>query len=251
MPGTAIHDRGWALFLDVDGTLLEIAPTPQAVHVPESLKLLLNTLCVRLDGALALISGRSIENLDQLFAPHRYCASGVHGCERRVASGAMLRPEISARSLATARSALTAFVQAREGLLLEDKGYGLAVHFRLAPHLHDEVHEQMAVMLQHLGPDFRLQAGKFVFEIRPAHWSKGTSVSAFMQEPPFLDRRPVFIGDDVTDEDAFGAVNALDGVSVRVGEASNTIAKYRLAGVAAVHRWLTTFPPPEFAALGP
>lgn len=244
MSDTPDSRGSWALFLDVDGTLLEIAETPQGVYVPASLKVLLNTLRERLDGALALISGRSIENLDVLFAPERFCASGVHGCERRDASGAMLRPEIDTRRLAEAREELTNFVLAHEGLLLEDKGYGLAVHFRLAPPMEDEVHRRMQASLQRLGPKFKLQSGKFVFEIRPANWSKGTSVAAFMQEAPFQGRRPIYIGDDVTDESAFAEVNALDGISVRVGAVETTLAHYRLRDVAAVHRWLRTLPPP-------
>lgn len=235
----------WALFLDVDGTLLTIAETPLGVHIPDSLRTLLDELRTRFEGALALISGRSIETLDHFFAPLRLCASGVHGCERRTFSGDVIRPDVATRSLIEARKDLTRFVQSHEGLLLEDKGYGLAVHFRLAPALDDEVHARMSETLQRLGPEFRLQAGKFVYEVRPAHWSKGTSVAAFMQEDPFQGRRPIYIGDDVTDEDAFVAVNALDGVSIRVGEATNTVANHRLPDVAAVHRWLQTIPPPE------
>ena len=237
-------DAGWALFLDVDGTLVDFAATPQGVYVPDRLKSLLLALSERLEGAVALVSGRSVESLDQLFAPHRFSAAGVHGCERRSATGITLRPEVNARSIAQARDRLTAFTVNHPGLLLEDKGYGLALHFRRAPELEAQVHATMTATLDQLGPDFQLQAGKLVYEVRPANWSKGTSIFAFMQESPFQGRRPVFIGDDVTDEDAFDAVNALNGISVCVGERSDTRARYRLHSVADVHRWLESFPPP-------
>ena len=244
MSDVAAPDAGWALFLDVDGTLLEFAATPQDVHVPNRLKGLLLALSERLEGAVALVSGRSVENLDQLFAPHRFSAAGVHGCERRTATGITLRPEVNTRSIAHARDQLTAFTVNHPGLLLEDKGYGLALHFRRAPELEAQVHATMTATLDQLGADFQLQAGKLVYELRPANWSKGTSIFAFMQETPFQGRRPIFIGDDVTDEDAFDAVNALDGISVCVGDRPETRARYRLHGVADVHRWLEAFPPP-------
>ena len=241
---STVPEARWALFLDVDGTLVEFAATPQDVHVPDSLKVLLLDLSERLDGAIALVSGRSVDSLDQLFAPHRFSAAGVHGCERRTATGITLRPEVNARSIAHARDQLTAFVVNHPGLLLEDKGYGLALHFRRAPHLEAQVHATMTATLDQLSADFHLQEGKLVYELRPANWSKGTSIFAFMQEPPFKGRRPIFIGDDVTDEDAFGAVNELGGVSVCVGERPDTRARYRLHSVADVHRWLEALPPP-------
>jgi trehalose 6-phosphate phosphatase len=244
MSSPAVPDAGWALFLDVDGTLVEFAATPQGVYVPDSLKSLLLALAERLEGAIALVSGRSVESLDQLFTPHRFPAAGVHGCERRTATGATLRPEVNARSIALARDQLTAFTVNHPGLLLEDKGYGLALHFRRAPELEALVHATMVATLDQLGAEFQLQAGKLVYELRPANWSKGTSIFAFMQETPFQGRRPIFIGDDVTDEDAFGAVNALNGISVCVGDMPETRARYRLHSVADVHRWLEAFPPP-------
>jgi len=240
---TPSNEAGWALFLDVDGTLLELAETPQGVHVSASVRQLLEELRGRLDGALALVSGRSLANLDQLFSPLRFIASGVHGCERRAANGTVLRPEVDAAKIARVHTELGEFVRGHEGLLLEDKHYALAVHFRRAPQMQDEVYRVMNDVLLQLGPTFALQAGKSVLELRPGAWTKGSSITSFMQEAPFAGRKPVFIGDDVTDEDAFEVVNELGGVSIRVGQAAATQALHRLGGVSEVLRWLQTVPP--------
>lgn len=243
MSESAPNPQGWALFLDVDGTLLELAETPQGVHVSTNLKHLLEDVRWRLDGALALVSGRSLANLDNLFSPLKLIASGVHGCERRTADGHVLRPEVDAATIARVRSQLADFVRSHEGLLLEDKHYAVAMHFRRAPDMKDEVYRVMNEALVQLGPTFALQAGKSVLELRPGAWTKGSSITAFMREAPFIGRTPVFIGDDVTDEDAFEVVNDLNGVSIRVGAAAATRAKHRLGGVSEVLRWLNTVPP--------
>jgi trehalose 6-phosphate phosphatase len=232
------QNERWALFLDVDGTLLELAETPDSVYVPEQLKTLLQDLSSRCDGAIALVSGRTIANLDGLFEPVRLCASGVHGAERRGASGVIVRTQLDPSKLRDVRQELAAFVAAREGLLLEDKSFSLAVHFRLAPQLQEVVRAKVQSIVARLGDEYMLQPGKRVFEVRPRAWTKGTSVSAFLAEPPFLGRMPIYIGDDVTDEDAFETVNALGGVSVRVGTETDTHAEFRLPSVPDVHRWL-------------
>lgn len=232
----------WALFLDVDGTLLEIAETPQDVRVTESLKGLLNTLVLRLNGALALISGRSLDDLDQLFAPLRFCAAGIHGCERREASGCIVRPPFDLHRLDDARTELSDLVQQHPGMILEDKGYGLALHFRRVPHLSAEAERRVNAICQRLGREFAIQAGKCVLEIRLADWTKGASIRAFMEQPPFRSRRPIYLGDDLTDEAGFGVVNELGGISIRVGDAHLTLAQHRLAGVSDVLRWLESIP---------
>ena len=245
MPDAAIRNvAGWALFLDVDGTLLEIAETPQSVVVPSTLKQLLVSLSLRLDGALALISGRTLNDLDHLFAPLRFCAAGTHGWERRDAAGCVIRPQLDPACLNDAREHLRQFTKQHEGLLLEDKGQSLAVHFRRAPHLSWEVSTAVRLAWQQAGSKFAMQAGKCVFEIRPAACTKGTAIRALMQQPPFANRLPIYIGDDLTDEDGFAIVNEIGGISIRVGDAQGSAAQHRLPGVRQVLRWLESIPSP-------
>lgn len=245
MPDAAIRNvAGWALFLDVDGTLLEIAETPQSVVVPSTLKQLLVSLSLRLDGALALISGRTLNDLDHLFAPLRFCAAGMHGWERRDAAGCVIRPQLDPACLNDAREHLRQFTKQHAGLLLEDKGHGLAVHFRRAPHLSWEVSTAVRLAWQQAGSKFAVQAGKCVFEIRPADCTKGTAIRALMQQPPFANRLPIYIGDDLTDEDGFAIVNEIGGISIRVGDAQGSAAQHRLPGVRQVLRWLESIPSP-------
>lgn len=229
---------GWALFLDVDGTLVDIAETPQGVRVPESLKSLLVTTSMQLEGALALVSGRSLDDIDRLFDPLRLCASAGHGSERRDASGCVERPLPRVQELDGARQELAEFVRRHPGLLLEDKRYALAVHFRRAPHLSADVQAELKRVCERLGPRYALQPGKCVFELRPAEWTKGRSIEAFMQQAPFTGRVPIFVGDDVSDESGFAAVNQAGGISIRVGQEHTTLAQYRMHGVRDVLGWL-------------
>jgi trehalose 6-phosphate phosphatase len=239
----AVINPHWAVFLDVDGTLLDIADTPHAVVVPEVLPGTLHQLQQRLGGALALISGRSIQTLDALFAPLQLPAAGIHGNERRTAQGALLYPAIDAQLLLQAQQLLAAFAATHEGLLLEDKGHALALHFRLAPQLQPQVEQIMQSTQALLGAAFTLQAGKSVLELRPSGADKGQAVRAFMQEAPFAGRTPLYVGDDVTDEAAFEQVNLMQGLSIRVGSPAPTLALHRLDTVAAVHAWLQRIPP--------
>ncbi len=245
-PPQAPHDRprpavpaatqNHALFLDVDGTLLEIAHHPDAVAVTAELVSLLERLDRQLQGALALISGRSLEGLDRLFAPLKLCAAGVHGLERRGAGGVLHRPEACAQ-LSALRGPLADFAAARQGLLVEDKQQSLALHYRAAPAHADEAEAFLREFLRD-HPGLRLLHGKMVFEIRPGGTDKGTAIADFMSEVPFKDRTPVFIGDDVTDEDGFATVNRLGGLSIRVGDGSDSAARFQLADEAAVFAWL-------------
>jgi trehalose 6-phosphate phosphatase len=233
----AIQLATTAIFLDVDGTLLEIAPTPESVVVSERIKQLLSNLSSRVNGALALVSGRSIRTLDTLFAPLHLPVAGIHGCERRDSSGTLLRPEVDVGRVAAVRDELTAWTQRHPGTLLEDKGYALALHYRLAPDLEtpalSEVESALGMLETH-----ELQRGKFVFELRPAGHTKGDAITAFMRESPFEGRLALFIGDDVTDEAGFVATNALNGISIRVGESAPSAAHHRLRDVPHVLDWL-------------
>jgi trehalose 6-phosphate phosphatase len=227
-----------AVFLDFDGTLVEIVDQPSNTEVPEHLRTMLKDAHAALGGALALITGRSIADLDALLAPLQLPAAGIHGLEYRDYMG-----DIQAVATTTlpawARAEITELATRDSGLLLEDKRHSLALHYRLAPDQQQFVRDAMRDIFARLGPDFVLQDGKMVLEIRPAGESKGTAVARFMAEPPFAGRCPVFVGDDITDEDAFKVVNALNGQSIKVGQRTkDSAARSELATVDAVRQWL-------------
>ncbi|MGC3981752.1 MAG: trehalose-phosphatase [Steroidobacteraceae bacterium] len=235
-----ITQQDIALFLDVDGTLIEIANSPDAVKVPASLRNTLELAAAHEAGAMALISGRKLGELDRLFAPSVFPAAGQHGFERRDAMGNITRPTVDTSGLQMARNVLASLVNRHPGLLLEDKGSGLALHYRNVPNLQASLQELMSELLIPLAPMFELKPGKYVLELTPAGFSKRTAIQAFMQETPFAGRTPVFVGDDVTDEDGFAAVNALGGYSIRVGSeaAPHSAARYQFSSVSAVIAWL-------------
>ena len=236
--GSFIPQTDVALFLDVDGTLLEIAATPAAVRVPAALRNTLHLAAKREDGALALISGRTISELDRLFTPHVFPAAGQHGVEIRDSEGNVSMPNIDAGQLDPARAVIRELVRHYKGLLLEDKGSALAVHFRQAPQHERAAMEVMGELANQLREKFVLRDGKCVLELTPRGYSKRGAIEAFMREPPFAGRTPVFIGDDVTDEDGFEAVNTLGGYSVRVGDLAATAARFRFSSVSTVIAWL-------------
>ena len=227
----------WALFLDIDGTLLEIAPIPAAVRVPKRAVRVLASLHPRLNGAIALVTGRRIADLDALFAPLRLPAAGVHGAERRDAAGHVTASDRGTR-LAPARRVLAAWQAAHTGTVLEDKGAALALHYRAAPEWEAEARRAAVDALAAVGPDFHLQEGKMVLELKAQSAGKGAAIEAFMGEPPFRGRRAVFIGDDLTDEDGFDAVNRLGGHSIAVGVDRPTRARWRLRDEQEVLDWL-------------
>lgn len=235
--GAFVAERNIALFLDVDGTLLEIAETPDAVRVPGALRNTLQLASQREQGALALISGRCIRELDRLFSPYVFPAAGQHGFERRDAQGNISQPSIDRNLLRPVREVLVELVEEHKGLLLEDKGTALALHYRLAPKCESLVRDTMLKCVAPLANHFILRNGKCVVEIAPAGYSKRVAVEEFMREAPFAGRTPVFVGDDFTDEEGFEAVNAMGGYSIRVG-AGDSIAKHRFANVSAVVAWL-------------
>jgi trehalose 6-phosphate phosphatase len=224
------------VFLDVDGTLLELTDTPFATYADDDLKSLLGRVALRLHGALALVSGRSIEYLDALFAPLNLPIAGLHGVERRSASGKLERGGIDPSHLDRARATLGALVAGHPGTLLEDKGRTVAVHFRLAPHAEAVVRQSVTGILGQLGAGYHAQDGNMMIEIKPRGFSKGAAIGAFMREAPFAGRVPVFLGDDLTDLDGFSVVESHGGISIGVGE--RVKGKYQLEGPTAVRAWL-------------
>ena len=236
-PPANLNPHAVGLFLDVDGTLLEICDTPSSVVADEALIELLNAGNAALDGALCLVSGRSIDEVDRIMSPEKYPVAGAHGSELRVADGRI--PASATVSFPDdAAKILQSVVDRHEGLLLERKHGGMSLHYRKAPALEPECRKLVTSLLSDLGDDFRLIAGKMVFEIAPAAHNKGAAIRRIMDEPPFAGRTPVFIGDDVTDEDGFEVVNELDGMTVRVGDIADSKARFTLRDVAAVRRWL-------------
>ena len=245
VPPSAL-DRQAALFLDVDGTLLEIAPRPELVAVPAGLPALLDTLGRGRGGALALVSGRRLADLDRLFAPWRSAAAGLHGAERRRADGSHVPGGVGPDDLAAAaaldrlRPELIDVARRWPGVWLEDKGRTLALHYRDAPEKAAEIGDIAADLMRGSGDCLRLIAGNMVVELQPRHYGKDGAIAAFMEEPPFGGRLPVFLGDDTTDEDGFAEINRRGGVSIRVGApAALTAASFMLPSVATALAWLS------------
>ena len=229
----------WALFLDFDGCIVDIAPTPEAVDVPDCLPSLLVALREALGGAVAIVSGRPIEQIDGFLGAAVPAVAGLHGLERRTADGGIVRPPLASNDLLTARALLQAFAAERPGVLVEDKTHTLALHYRLAPSLRDDCRDVVDAALQHTPQGWQVVEGKCVFEIRPRGPTKGTAIDAFMGEAPFHGRTPVFCGDDVSDEDGFAVVNARGGVSIRVGEGAATRAAVQVGTAGELRDWLT------------
>jgi len=224
-----------AYFFDVDGTLLEIKPVPSDVIAGPELQNRLLGLRTALAGALALVSGRMISDLDRIFAPQIFPSAGIHGGELRLADGSRLAAENEAVSVA--REAFETYVSQYPGLLLEDKGSALTIHFRHNPELGDQVTEFVTSIAQENG--LAVQPGKMVAEIKPKHFNKGTAIAQLLETAPFLGRVPVFFGDDLTDEMGFEAVNKLGGLSVHIGEGHlETSAKYHLKSPAELREHL-------------
>ena len=230
----------WAFFLDVDGTLLEYAAHPREVRVGTDLIELLKRLHAAAGGAVALVSGRSVQDIDTLFAPLAFAAAGQHGTERRAADGFIRRHTPPLDDLGRAAAEIVRLTAAHSGLVFENKGMTLALHYRLAPSLRSLAEGKMRVIAAGLGDAFELQTGKFVVEIKPSGKDKGSAIAEFIAEAPFAGRRPVFIGDDLTDEPGFEVVNRAGGHSVKVGPGI-TRARWHLYDAAAVRQWLASY----------
>jgi len=212
----ALDPKTTALLLDVDGTLIDIKPSPHEVHVSAELRDLIARLSRQMGGALALVSGRPIADLDRLFAPLELPAIGGHGAEIRlhagkVKLGAVPLPDDMRRQLAGA-------AHPGSGIVVEDKGYSLALHYRSVPHDEKRLRATIdAGRAAFPGEATEVQHGKFMFEVKRPGISKGEAVRALMAEPPFADRQPVFIGDDVTDESVFAVLPQFKGLGYSVG----------------------------------
>lgn len=224
-----------ALFLDLDGTLASFEERPEDVRPEPWRTELLRRLQGRLDGRLAVISGRSLEEVDRILEGAVTAVGAVHGLVRRTGDG-VVEGIAADPALAGARVRLEQFVSERPGLLLEDKGVGLAVHSRQAPEMSAAVRAEAERICA--GDSLMLQPGELVTEVRTAGADKGAAVRAFMKEHPFRDALPVFVGDDLTDENGFQAATGLGGVGLLVGPLRPTHADMRLESVEAVRAWL-------------
>jgi trehalose 6-phosphate phosphatase len=228
--------RQICMFLDFDGTLVDFAPTPGEVQVAPELVPILRALHSALSGAMALVSGRRIADLDTLLRPLRLPAAGLHGLELRDPDGRVRNTVVDPEALAPARSELERFAASRSGLVLEDKEAALALHYRRAPHLQEIARTVAARCTAPLAPEFELLEGDMVLEIKPARMRKSSAVESFLENASFAGRVPVFVGDDLTDRSGFGAVRRHDGMTVAVG--NRITAQWQLPDPQATRAWL-------------
>ena len=228
----------WAYFFDIDGTLIELAPAPDEIHVDGRLALLIERLHAWTGGAVALITGRSIADVDTFIRLEGLAVAGQHGVELRTADGRYSVHDAPLDGLRAVRDRLAAAAARHAGLLAEFKGVTVALHYRGAPQLAGYAHRLMRTLQRRFLPDYAVQAGKRVVELKPAGKDKGIALTELMREAPFAGRLPVFIGDDSTDELAFSVVNEMGGHSIKVGK-GRSCASWRLANVQAVRDWLS------------
>ena len=230
-----------ALFLDFDGTLVALAPQPELVEVAPGLTSILAALHRQLNGALALVSGRRLSDLDVFLAPLQLSAAGEHGAQRRTADGLLVSaPPADLRHVLQAAESLVA---RHPALKLERKNLAISLHYRQAPELEGLCMQVMGEALAR-SEGLDLMQGKCVVDLKPAGFSKGTAIAFFMTESPFAGRRPVFAGDDVTDEAGFETVQRMGGHAIKVGDGPS-VARHRCASVARLAGWL------QAAAAGP
>lgn len=229
--------RDASLFLDFDGTLVELAQRPDGVAVDEALHMLLQRLGERLDGRVAIVSGRSIAQIDDFLGRSlgRIAVVGSHGAEIRRAGGAIVRPERPA-ALETAEAAFTERFGNRPGVVIEVKSLGVAIHYRMAPEVEAEAQALVEAFARHDG--LEVQHGKMMAELRMAGHDKGTAIAALLEDAPFLGHAPIFVGDDLTDEPGFVLCARHGGAGILIGSPRDTAARFRLEDVWSLRRWL-------------
>jgi trehalose 6-phosphate phosphatase len=226
VPGALVpHLNECALLLDIDGTLLDFAPTPREVWVPPGLAQTMNRLLERTSGALALVSGRSLNDIDLIFAPAEFPAVGGHGAEMRLSTDSEAVAAHAPPLDKDLKKRLAAIAQLSPGILLEDKGYSLALHYRLAPHAEKAIYAAVSLIRADLpNAPIEVLPGKYVCEIKHSGFTKASGVLELMTHEPFRGRRPVFIGDDVTDESVFAIMPDLGGLAFSVGRRAHGVA---------------------------
>jgi trehalose 6-phosphate phosphatase len=227
----------YAIFLDFDGTLAELAERPDAVVVaPETLRLL-DALSKSCGHALAIISGRDIAVVDRMLHPLVLPVAGVHGLQRRDAAGRLHKATVEPVDMRPIVEALRAALGGEPGLIVEEKTGAAALHYRSRPDCERRCRD-IAETIVRGRSDLELLPGKMVFEIKTDGADKGDVIEAYLKEQPFAGRRPVFAGDDTTDEVGFAIVNARGGVSIKVGKSATTLARFRAATLQELHAWL-------------
>src|SRR5450432_1940118 len=214
-----------AVLLDIDGTLLDLAPTPREVWVPPGLAITLNRLVESTSGALALVSGRSLNDIDLIFAPEQFPAVGGHGAEMRISMDNEAVATHAPPMDQELKRRLAAIAKLSPGILLEDKGYSLALHARLAPHAEKAIYAAVSLIRADLpNAPIEVLPGKCVCEIKHSGFDKASGVRELMTHEPFQGRRPIFIGDDVTDETVFAIMPELEGLAFSVGRRAHGVA---------------------------
>lgn len=234
LPG--VDDR-WAMFLDVDGTLLDFADQPGQVTIDARLRDLIEDLHATLDGALALVSGRRLDDLDDLFGHPPWAMAGLHGLELRGADGRYRGVHIGSARRTLVREIASSVAAGLPGVTLEDKGMAVALHCRAAPRQFDALRESVEAVMPRLA-GYEIQPGNQVIELKPEGMDKGRAVATLLGTWPFHGRQPVYVGDDLTDEHGFATANLESGLSVRVGDREPSLARYALPEPAAARAWL-------------
>jgi trehalose 6-phosphate phosphatase len=221
------HLSQTAILLDIDGTLLDLAPTPREVWVPPDLSKTLGRLLLRTSGALALVSGRSLNDIDLIFAPEQFPAVGGHGAEMRISTDSEAVATHAPPMDKELKRRLAAIAKLSPGILLEDKGYSLALHYRLAPHAERAIYEAVSLIRADLpNAPIEVLPGKCVCEIKHSGFNKASGVRELMTHEPFKGRRPLFVGDDVTDETVFALMPDMGGLAFSVGRRAKGVAGY-------------------------